>query len=176
MFGPTSLLRCVCELLYLHHALHWDPPPPPQTMPLGHHPMHLPNRRLLDAALLQHFSSRDGSYACGKKPFACHPLDAWYKGDRGVQLGNPRNRAVAPAVAKLADAHLHLWNASVPLWRTHKPDECTHWCSPSAYHLFLYLLNGVLRDSGLGNAVAVPDRPHAAEEAAAAAAAAAATT
>ena len=29
----------------------------------------------------------------------------------------------------------------------------THWCSPSAYHLWLHLLNDVLRDGGLGSAV-----------------------
>lgn len=42
--------------------------------------------------------------------------------------------------------------AQVPLWDMHKTGECTHWCSPSAYHVWLYLLNGLLRDRGLGNA------------------------
>lgn len=46
----------------------------------------------------------------------------------------------------------------MPLWATHKPDECTHWCSPSAYHLWLYLLNNLLRDSGLGATVSVAQR------------------
>ena len=90
--------------------------------------------------------------------------------------GGPRNIAAALVGTGLAEAHLKTWDATAPLWRTHLPGECTHWCSPSAYHLWLYLLNDVLRDSGLGNAVAVPDRPLAAAEAAAAAADAAATT
>lgn len=48
---------------------------------------------------------------------------------------------------------LRLERAQVPLWDTHKTGECTHWCSPSAYHVWLYLLNGLLRDRGIGNAV-----------------------
>lgn len=61
----------------------------------------------------------------------------------------------------------------MPMWATHKPEECTHWCSPSAYHSWLYLLNNLLRESGLGNSVSVPQRTaqDIAEEAAAVAAA-----
>lgn len=47
----------------------------------------------------------------------------------------------------------------MPLWATHKPEECTHWCSPSAYHLWLYLLNSVMRDASLGGNVSVRQRP-----------------
>jgi hypothetical protein len=108
---------------------------------------------------LQHFSGPDGSYDGGQKPFKCRPLEAWGKGDPVVRAGGRRNIPLAPIIPQLADAHLRTWNDSVPLWNTHKPDECTHWCSPSAYHMWLYKLNDVLRDSGLGNAVLAPDRP-----------------
>lgn len=63
-------------------------------------------------------------------------------------------------------------NLSIPLWATHKPGECTHWCSPSAYHAWLYRLNALLAEAGLGNPVHVPER-HAAAAAEAAAVAAA---
>lgn len=63
----------------------------------------------------------------------------------------------------------------MPLWHTHKPDECTHWCSPSAYHMWLYLLNSELGRTGIGSTVKVPDHDStAAAEAAAVAAAEAA--
>lgn len=42
------------------------------------------------------------------------------------------------------------------------PGECSHWCQPSAYQLWLFLANGALRDSGLGNPVHVA--PAAAEQ------------
>ena len=113
------------------------------------------------AALLlpQHFSGPDGSYSGGEKPFTCKPLAAWGKGDPVVGGGGRRNLPLAPLVPHFADAHLRTWNASIPFWDSHKPGECTHWCSPSAYHMWLYLLNDVMRDSGLGNAAAAPARP-----------------
>ncbi len=65
------------------------------------------------------------------------------------------NVAARPFLDRLADAHLCTWNASVPLWNSHMPDECTHWCQPSAYHLWLLLLNDVMRQSGIGGRVRV---------------------
>lgn len=49
----------------------------------------------------------------------------------------------------------------VPLWDVHKTGECTHWCSPSAYHVWVFLLNQLLRDEGIGNELQ-PDRVFAA--------------
>ncbi|PSC75375.1 hypothetical protein C2E20_1285 [Micractinium conductrix] len=104
----------------------------------------------------QHFNTRDGTYpGNGERPFKCRPLTAWSDGNPVVAAGTWRNKAVAPLLPRLADAHLRLFNASVPLWNSHIPGECSHWCHPSAYQLWLFLLNGVLRDSGLGNAVPV---------------------
>lgn len=81
---------------------------------------------------------------------SCEPHAGWERGDAVARAGGTWNVAAAPLVGRLADAHLSTWNASVGLWDMHMPGECTHSCQPSAYHLWLYLLNGVLRDSGLG--------------------------
>ncbi|PSC75638.1 hypothetical protein C2E20_1286 [Micractinium conductrix] len=104
---------------------------------------------------VQHFTGHDGSYNGGQKPFRCAPLKAWDNGNPVVLGGGRHNVPVAPLIPLFADAHLRTWNASVPLWDTHRPGECTHWCSPSAYHLWLYLLNGELRDSKLGGPVQI---------------------
>ena len=73
--------------------------------------------------------------------------------------GGPYNNAIAPAVRNMTADGVYLlntWNASVPLWNMHKTGECTHWCSPSAYHVWLYLLNDLMREQNLGNAVQSP--------------------
>lgn len=115
---------------------------------------------------LQHFSTSQGTFpGHGKRPFTCRPLQSWYDGDPVVVAGTRRGIAAAPFIAKLADAHLHIYNASVPLWVGHIPGECSHWCQPGAYQLWLFLLNDALRDGGLGNVVEVPGRPAAAKEA-----------
>jgi hypothetical protein len=117
----------------------------------------LPQLVWLDTAM-QHFSTWDGSYVGSKPPYACKPLDAWYKGEPSVVAGGRYNIQAAPFVPRLARAHLRTWNASVPLWDVHKPGECTHWCSPTAYHVWLYLLNQEMRQAGIGREVAVGSR------------------
>ena len=108
---------------------------------------------------LQHFLTHEGTFPPGgKRPMECRPLEAWYKGDPVVAAGTRRNVAAAPLIPRLADAHLRIYNASVPLWDSHLPGECSHWCDPAGYHLWLFLLNDVLRDSKLGNQVRPPDR------------------
>ena len=101
----------------------------------------------------------DGAHwGAGEKPFKCRPLEAWAQGDPVVRGGGLSNIAAAPAIPLLADAHLRTWNDSVPLWDSHLPGECTHWCSPGAYHMWLYKLNDVLREGGLSSPVSVPGR------------------
>jgi hypothetical protein len=67
------------------------------------------------------------------------------------------NNAMAPLVHQMRDEGLLrlllTWDASAPLWNTHRPGECTHWCSPSAYHVWLFLLNRLLAQEGVGNAI-----------------------
>jgi hypothetical protein len=70
---------------------------------------------------LQRFTGHDGSYNGRRQPFRCAPLAAWDKGDAVVRGGGRRNIPVAPLIASFADAHLRTWNASVPLWDSHKP-------------------------------------------------------
>jgi hypothetical protein len=107
----------------------------------------------------QHFATHEGTFpGHAKRPFKCQPLDAWQAGHPVLMAGTRRGAAVAPIVPRLADAHLRLYNATAPLWQSHLPGECSHWCHPSAYQLWLYLLNDVLRDSQLGSAATVPGR------------------
>lgn len=74
----------------------------------------------------QHFSTPQGLYPGPQapKPYRCRPLEAWYRGDPKVRAGSWRNAAAAPLVPRLADAHLRIYNASVPLWESHLPGEC----------------------------------------------------
>lgn len=74
----------------------------------------------------QHFSTPQGLYPGPQapKPYICRPLEAWYQGDPEVLAGSWRNAAAAPLVPRLADAHLRIFNASVPLWESHMPGEC----------------------------------------------------
>ena len=103
---------------------------------------------------VQHFDAPLGEFPNGKMPYTCAPLKGWYGGNPVLLSGGNYNAVAAKYLAQF-DGHLATWNASVALWDSHKPGECTHWCSPSAYHVWLYLLNGVLRDKRLGNPVDV---------------------
>lgn len=40
---------------------------------------------------------------------------------------------------------LNTWNQSVPFWYVHRKGECTHWCQPSVYQLWIYMLWGLLQ-------------------------------
>lgn len=107
---------------------------------------------------VQHFPGT-GNFAGKFRAKECEPLEAWKQGDPVARAGGTWNVAAAPLVESLADAHLRTWNASVHLWDSHMPGECTHWCQPSAYHLWTYLLNGVLRDERLGSTVRLRQPP-----------------
>ena len=49
-------------------------------------------------------------------------------------------------------------DVSLPFWGSHWPDECTHWCHPGVYQLWLFLLNDLLHQSRLGEPVWVRER------------------
>ncbi|KAI3427123.1 hypothetical protein D9Q98_007060 [Chlorella vulgaris] len=106
----------------------------------------------------QHFNTSDGTYPGGKQPFACVPLQAWHSGKPTALAGGRYNLAAAPIVPNISDAHLHIWNGSAPLWRSHWPGECSHWCHPGPYQLWLFLLNDLLQRQSLGSPVEVPGR------------------
>ncbi|EFN56573.1 hypothetical protein CHLNCDRAFT_144252 [Chlorella variabilis] len=119
-----------------------------------HYPKPGSGGRPVEQSLL-HFKSPDGSWPGGPKPFTCARLDAWMEGDPAVLAGGAYNAAIVHLLPAIADAHLKTWNATAPLWRTHWPDECSHWCHPSAYQLWLFLLNAVLQRRPLGSKVVV---------------------
>jgi len=102
----------------------------------------------------QHFPGT-GDFSGSFRAKECEPHKGWQSGDKVSRAGGTWNSAAAPLVPQLADAHLRTWEASVELWDSHMPGECTHWCQPGAYQLWLYLLNKVLRDEQLGSAVDV---------------------
>ena len=64
---------------------------------------------------------------------------------------------MAPLIHQMRnEGLLHLlltWDVTRPLWNMHMPGECSHWCQPSAYHLWVFLLNRHLAEEGLGNVV-----------------------
>lgn len=104
----------------------------------------------------QHFPG-SGYYVGDFHSEDCMAWEAWQRGEAVARAGGMWNVAAAPFVAELADVHLRTWNASIPFWATHMPRECTHWCQPSAYHTWLYLLNEALRDGGIGGDPAVSE-------------------
>ena len=102
----------------------------------------------------------------------CTRLNSWYEGKQEVVAGGQKNIEAQPHIPRMAEGYLRTWNASVPLWDVHMPGECTHYCSPTAYHIWLFLLNRELAESRLGTRVPAPRLVAAADSAAAAAAAA----
>ena len=62
-----------------------------------------------------------------------------------VLEGGWRNQISRPLMQGLGIPIVETWNASVPIWQYHKnahedPNhhDCTHWCQPSAYNIWLY--------------------------------------
>ncbi|KAL4425218.1 hypothetical protein ABPG75_009234 [Micractinium tetrahymenae] len=103
----------------------------------------------------QHFP-RTGYYVGEFHAEQCLPWQAWEEGEPLARRGGMWNVAAAPFVPRLADAHLRTWEPSVHFWATHMPAECTHWCHPSAYHVWLAMLNRLLAETpGLAADVAV---------------------
>lgn len=49
----------------------------------------------------------------------------------------------------LGDAHLQVWGPTLPLYFAHLLAECTHFCHPSAYQLWVFLLAQLLEGSDL---------------------------
>lgn len=58
---------------------------------------------------VQHFSTPDGSWPGGQKPYQCSPLKAWFEGEPHVQAGGAFNEPLAPLIPLIADAHLKTW-------------------------------------------------------------------
>ncbi|KAI7846434.1 hypothetical protein COHA_000046 [Chlorella ohadii] len=112
---------------------------------------------------VQHFPTEDGAFY-GGGPFNCTPI--WslptVKNNASVrarvEAGGWYNAGIRPLLPLLAEAHLRIWDASLPFWSHHWPDECSHWCHPSVYQLWLFLLNDLMHQHRMGNPVWVPNR------------------
>ena len=64
---------------------------------------------------------------------------------RIVHEGGWRNQISRAAMKPLGIPVIETWNTSVPIWQYHKNahedpnhNDCTHWCHPSAYVIWLY--------------------------------------
>lgn len=102
---------------------------------------------------VQHFATPKGQYDPAKLGQQCRPLTAFYQGDPVAVAGGHLNMAAEADVSKAGWPVLSTYNATVPLWDVHKTGECTHYCSPSAYHVWVWLLNQLLREQHIGNTI-----------------------
>ena len=57
-----------------------------------------------------------------------------------VLAGGQRNALVAPIIRQAGLSYLEIWNHSVPLHFMHKTGECTHFCSPGPYSIWIWRL------------------------------------
>lgn len=63
-----------------------------------------------------------------------------------VIMGGWRNKLSEPIMRASGIHYLQTWNESVPLWGGHMPGECSHFCAPGAYNIWLYQLWAMLLD------------------------------
>ncbi|EIE18670.1 hypothetical protein COCSUDRAFT_45154 [Coccomyxa subellipsoidea C-169] len=121
-------------------------------------------------ASIQHFDTPTGDYKCDgcvdAKPraddtgFNCkamdlvtlNPANELETTDPAMQVileGGWRNRVTLPVMEKLGIPIVHTWNLSVPLWQYHhsfqEKDDCTHWCHPSGYQVWIAQMHQTLR-------------------------------
>jgi hypothetical protein len=62
-----------------------------------------------------------------------------------IASGGAYNRAATPILEAAGIPVLHTYNATRPLWRMHLKDgDCTHYCHPSSYELWTFLLAQLL--------------------------------
>lgn len=152
------------DLAIVNFGLHYQPGTRLRDDVAQFHSMWATHREKLPTMIwrdvsVQHFATAKGAYDPASLGRQCQPLKPFYDGDPATVSGGPYNNAIAPAVRNMTADGIYLlitWNASVPLWNMHRAGECTHWCQPSAYHVWLYLLNDLMRVQNLGNAVQSP--------------------
>ncbi|BDA49809.1 hypothetical protein COCOBI_14-4290 [Coccomyxa sp. Obi] len=121
-------------------------------------------------ASIQHFDTPTGDYKCDGCPeakpraddrgFICKPMDSvtltpaneLESTDPVMQIiveGGWRNKITLPVIERLGIPIVHTWNLSVPLWQYHhsfqEKDDCTHWCHPSGYQVWIAQMYRTLR-------------------------------
>ncbi len=85
----------------------------------------------------QHFSSSTGEYGEHNRSSTCRPANTT---NPIVVSGGHWNEMAAMYYPVLADTVLKIYNASLPAYNLHAEgasNDCTHWCSPSVYHLWV---------------------------------------
>ena len=63
-----------------------------------------------------------------------------------VIRGGWRNKISEPIMRASGMHYLQTWNESVNFWYGHSSGECSHFCGPGAYSIWLYQLWALLRD------------------------------
>lgn len=102
---------------------------------------------------VQHFATPKGQYDPASLGQQCKPLTAFYEANSVAASGGALNLAAAEEVSRAGWSVLNTYNATVPLWDVHKTGECTHYCSPSAYHVWVWLLNQLFIKNDIGNSI-----------------------
>jgi hypothetical protein len=96
--------------------------------------------------LCRWFDDSKGGTAGGPKPEKCRPLSQKELASEEIQAGGWFNREAFEVMAASAIDVFSAYNETLPLWNFHLKDrDCTHFCNPSAYELWTYLLKEKLR-------------------------------
>ena len=121
---------------------------------------------------VQHFNTPVGNYFTDPVSWDCLPLGTLLGGVGSITVddtniihrntgpeelelileGGWRNKAARPMMEELGIPLVETWNKTLPVWKYHhhyheNPDhnDCTHWCHPSPYQMWIYDTLLVLR-------------------------------
>ena len=120
---------------------------------------------------VQHFNTPVGNYFTDPVSWDCLPLGTLVGGLGSITIdddniihrngpeeleliveGGWRNKAARPMMEYLGIPLVETWNKTLPVWKYHhhyheNPDhnDCTHWCHPSPYQMWIYDTLLVLR-------------------------------
>ena len=87
-----------------------------------------------------------GKTAGGPPPERCRPFTEEELGSEEVAAGGWYNQV---AFRHMREADVPIFDAyriTLPMWQMHmKERDCTHYCSPSAYEAWTYLLSDLLK-------------------------------
>lgn len=63
-----------------------------------------------------------------------------------VIMGGWRNKISEPMMRASGMHYLQTWNESITHWNGHMPGECSHFCGPGTYQIWVWQLWALLRD------------------------------
>lgn len=125
---------------------------------------------------VQHFNTKTGNFHNEPQSWDCLPIGTQMAGKGAIEIsddnhihrhgpeelelvleGGWRNKAARPIISELGIPLIEIWNKTVPVWRYHhhyhenpEHSDCTHWCHPSPYQMWIYdtlvMLRQVLPD------------------------------